>query len=131
MADRRAATGAETEGTRMVQRDWPRRDRAGRLNRQRRIPAWTSSVCEIRSLAALGGRRRGVASDTTQRRADALHDGHRRADHDRLHAHAPALDFLGVVLRRLLFSADGLARLGRRRRGRGLLSLRETSAGRR
>src|SRR6185369_15292054 len=131
MATRRTAAGATTTGSRLVQRDWTRRDRAGRLNWQRRIPAWTSGVREIRSLVVVGRRRGRVAPNTTQPRIDALHDGHRRADHDRLHAHAPELDLLGLVLRCLLLSPDGLAGMGRRRRGRDVLSVPKAFAGRR
>src|ERR1051325_11780252 len=83
VASRGVAAGATAQGPRMVQRDWTRRHRAGRLDRQRRIPAWTSSVREVRTLVALGRRRRCGAADVTQPRADALYDGDGRADHDR------------------------------------------------
>src|ERR1041385_3711602 len=94
MATRRVAAAATAKGPRMVQRDWSRRDRAWSVNRQRRIPTWTSSICQIRSVVVVGGWSGCVASDAPERRADALHDGNRRADHDRLHANPPPLDFL-------------------------------------
>src|ERR1041385_1854473 len=119
MATRRVAAAATAKGPRMVQRDWSRRDRAWSVNRQRRIPAWTSSICQIRSVVVVGGWSGCVAPDTPERRADALHDANRRADHDRLHANPPPLDFLGLVLRHLLLSANGMARLGLRPGGGG------------
>ena len=113
---------AETARSPVDQRSWSRRDRARGFNRQRRIPAWPSSVCEIRSFVALGRGPCGTATDAAQRRTDALHDGDRRARRHRLHADATNLHLLGLVLCGTLFSPDGMARLGGRRGGRSLLS---------
>ena len=89
VASWRVASRAETTRARMVQRDRPGRDRARRLDWEWRIPAWTSRVCEVWLVAALGRGRRRIASNTPQRGADALHDGHRRAYLHGFHAHAP------------------------------------------
>ena len=127
----RTAARAQAARFGMVQRDWSGCHRARRLDRERRVSAWTSGIRQVRTLVALGGRRRGLASDSAQRRTDALHDGHRRTGVHRLHAHATALDVLGVVLLNPLLSSDGMAGLGGRRGRRGLLSLCEALAGER
>src|ERR1041384_8278982 len=104
MATRRVAAAATAKGPRMVQRDWSRSDRAGSVNRQRRIPAWTSSICEIWSVVVVGGWSGCVAPDAPERRADALHDGNRRAD--RSDEHTSELQSLAYLVCRLLLEKD-------------------------
>ncbi len=54
---------------------------------------------QARPVAAVGHGGRGLPPDHVQHRADALHAGDGRAGVHRLHAHAPVVDVLGVVLR--------------------------------
>ena len=102
----------------------------GARDRQRRVPARARGIREARPDATVGRRSRGLLPDHLQYRGDALRPRDRRAGVHRLHAHAAVGDVLGVVLRRALLPAGGLAGVGRHCRGRSLLSVRGAPAGR-
>ena len=121
-----AAQAANAEGARLAGRRGAWRHRAGRLDRQRRVPARSGGVRAIRPVAALGDRGRRLPPDDLQHRADALHGRHRGAGVHRLHAHAPLVDALGLGVRRPLLSCRSAGRRGPARRpARFSFSLRD------
>ena len=123
LATRGAPRSADTSRPRLGLRCRARRDRPGRVDRRRRVPARSDRLRPSRPDAALGHDRGGVLPDRLQHRADALHDRDRRAGVHRLHAHAAACGRVGVVLCRPLLPAGGMARVCRRGVGRDLLSV--------
>ena len=69
----------------------------------------------------MGDSGRRVPADRLQHRTDALDNGYRGTRGDRVHAYRAVVAVLGVVLRRALLPAGGVAGVGRCGRGGGVL----------
>jgi hypothetical protein len=109
----RHAGASVTARFRLASRRRPRCDRAGAVDRQRRIPARARGLRAPRPLSPLDHHRRRRPAGDLQHRSDALHARHRRTGVHGLHAHAAVLHGVGVVLCDAVPAANGVARVRR------------------